>query len=380
MESKLKIPILDLKPGIHAHAEEFCRVVTEVIEAGHFILGENVAAFEKEIASFLGSRHAIGVNSGTDALIIGLRAAGVSQGDEVITSPFTFFATAEAISIIGAIPVFVDIDPETFNLDCSLIKAKLTRKTKAILPVHLFGHTAEMGEILATAKERGIMVVEDVAQAFGAEYMGKKAGTLGAVGAFSFFPSKNLGAFGDAGAVVTNDDKIAEVARMLRSHGSKQKYFNEMLGYNSRLDEIQAAILRVKLRYVAEENEQRREAASRYRELFAEVDCVQCPIERKYCKHVYHQYTIRIKGNRRDAIREKLEEAGISTMVYYPFPLNQLPLYRSGDSYSRADDASREVLSLPLWPQIALETQCRVARELVAGLDNIPKRWTAVCT
>ena len=283
------IPILDLAPGIEGQWEELQTALASVVKGGHFILGPEVKAFEKEVAAYLGAKHAIGVNSGTDALFIGLKAAGIKEGDEVITTSFTFFATAEAISHVGAVPVFADIDPITFNISVSDIEKKLTPKTKAILVVHLFGQSSDMGAIFALAQKHNLQVFEDVAQAFGGEYQGKKLGTLGAFGAFSFFPSKNLGCFGDGGLLTTESDEVAEKVRMLRAHGSKKKYFNEVIGYNSRLDEMQAAILRVRLKKIDSFNTGRRLAAVRYREMLGADERIEYPKEAKWGIHVYHQ-------------------------------------------------------------------------------------------
>jgi dTDP-4-amino-4,6-dideoxygalactose transaminase len=361
--SEIKIPILDLRPEIEELWDDLMEAIQKVLRSGQFIMGPNVKAFEKEVAEYLGVKHAIGVNSGTDALVIGLRAAGIGQGDEVITTPFTFFATAEAISQVGAIPVFVDIDPRTYNIDPDLIEAAITSRTKAILPVHLYGHAAEMDKIMELAKVYNLKVIEDVAQAFGGEYKGKKNGTIGDVGCFSFFPSKNLGAYGDGGLIATNDDEIAETARMLRVHGSRKKYFNEVIGYNSRLDEIQAAILRVKLPHIDRWNEGRREAARRYNELLKDIPDIVTPYEAPGVKHVYHQYTICIENGDRDELKNKLTKLGIFTMVYYPVTVNRLPVYRNsqrkGNSV-QSECISEKVLSLPIWPTISKEIQYSV--------------------
>jgi len=355
----MNIPILDLRPEIEALWDELQEAITRVLRSGQFILGPEVNAFEQEVAAYLGVKHAIGLNSGTDALVIGLRALGIGSGDEVITTSFTFFATAEAISQVGATPVFVDIDPKSFNIDPNLIEEKITPRTKAILPVHLYGRPAEMGAILDLADQYGLKVLEDCAQAFGASYHGKKVGTLGHAGAFSFFPSKNLGAYGDGGLLVTNDDQVAETARMLRAHGARRKYFNEAIGYNSRLDALQAAILRVKLPHVDAWNQARREAARRYNELLDDVPGLELPEVSE--GHVFHQYTVRVFEGRRDEVKRKLAEAGIGTMVYYPVPLHQLPVYASlGYALPETERAAGEVLSLPIWPQINWEIQARV--------------------
>ena len=365
----MRIPILDLHPEIDALWEEINAALQGVLRSTQFIMGPNVKAFEEEAAAYLGARHAIAVNSGTDALVIGLRAAGIGPGDEVITTPFTFFATAEAISQVGAVPVFVDIDPRTFNIDPERVRAALTPKTRAILPVHLYGQAAEMDPLLELARARDLVVVEDVAQAFGGEYKGKKLGTLGRVGCFSFFPSKNLGAFGDGGLIVTDDDRVAELARMLRVHGSKQRYYHELIGYNSRLDEFQAAILRVKLPRVSEWNERRREVARRYDELLGDLPEVITPYESPHARHVYHQYTIRILGGRRDAVQRHLAEAGIATMIYYPVPIHRLPPYAEGAPHLPVAEAmAGEVLSLPCGPMLSAAVQEEVAHAIRAAL------------
>ena len=367
--SQVKIPIYDPTPEIEALWDEIQAAVRHVLKSGRFILGPEVEAFEREVAEYLGVKHAIGVNSGTDALVIALRALGVGPGDEVITTPFTFFATAEAISLVGAKPVFVDIDPKTFNINPELIPPAITPRTKAILPVHLYGQAADMDPILALAKEHGLKVLEDVAQAFGGEYRGRKLGTLGDAGAFSFFPTKNLGAYGDGGLVATNDGRVAELARMLRAHGAKKKYHNEVLGYNSRLDAIQAAILRVKLPHIDVWNEARRRVARTYNELLRDVPGVKAPYEAPYAKHVYHQYTVRIAEGRRDEGRQKLAEAGIGTMVYYPVPVHQLPVYDyPAGGFPEAERAAQEVLSLPMWPNLSLKIQQRLKHYIAKGL------------
>jgi len=360
-----RIPVLDLCPEIERLWEDLLAAFQNVLRSGQFIMGPNVAAFEKEVAAYLGVKHAVAVNSGTDALVIALRAAGIGPGDEVITTPFTFFATAEAISQVGARPVFVDIDPETYNLDPAQIEQALTPRTKAILPVHLYGHPAEMEPILAIARRHGLRVIEDVAQAFGATYNGKKVGTLGDAGCFSFFPSKNLGAYGDGGLIATDSDELAEMARMLRVHGARRKYENELVGYNSRLDELQAAILRVKLPHIDEWNAGRRRVAKRYSEALRDLPGVTVPSERPGAFHVYHQYTIRISQNRRDAVQQRLREQGIATMVYYPIPVHRLPVYRLPEgTCPHAEQAAAEVLSLPIWPQMSEAVQDRVITAL----------------
>lgn len=361
--SELKIPVLDLKPEINEHLGEYMKAIEEVLKSAQFIMGPNVKAFEEEVASYLGVKHAIGVNSGTDALVIALKAAGIKEGDEVITTPFTFFATAESITALGATPVFVDIDERTFNINPGLIKQAVTKHTKAILPVHLYGQAADMDPIMDLAADYGLKVIEDTAQAFGGEYKGRKLGTIGHVGCYSFFPSKTLGAFGDGGLIATNDDEVAETARMLRVHGSRKKYYNETVGYNSRLDEIQAAVLRVKLPRIDEANEARRRAAHRYNELLRDVSRIITPFEDARAKHVYHQYTIRVLDGKRDALQQHLADRGIGTMVYYPVPIHKLPIYKdTAPVLPVAEKLSGEVLSLPIWPEIGEEVQEAVVK------------------
>jgi dTDP-4-amino-4,6-dideoxygalactose transaminase len=363
-----EIPILDLKPEIDAYWTEYTEAMASVLKSGQFINGPETVAFEKEAAQYLGVKHAIGVNSGTDALVIGLRAMGIGPGDEVITTPFTFYATAEAVSLVGATPIFVDIEPTGFNIDPKAVAEKINARTKAIIPVHLFGQCANMDEILAIADRHGLWVMEDVAQAFGAEYKGKKAGAIGDLGAFSFFPSKNLGAFGDGGLITTDDDQLAEQSKMLRVHGSKKKYYNELVGYNSRLDSVHAAVLRKKLSRIDEFNAGRREAAKRYQEIFQNDPRVVAPSTLPDRTHVFHQYTVRIPGADRDRVQAKMAEKGVSTMVYYPVPVHRLKVYDLKLDLPVAEKAAAEVISLPIWPQITPEIQLRVADALRSSL------------
>ena len=363
--AKTSIPVLDLSAEIDSLWDELQEAFARVMRSGRFILGPEVTEFEKEVSEYLGVDHAVGVNSGTDALVIGLRALGIGPGDEVITSPFTFFATAEAISIVGAAPVFVDIDEHTFNIDPLLIPAAITERTKAILPVHLFGLAADMDAIRTIAKEHGLRVIEDTAQAFGGRYHGRMLGTMGDVAAFSFFPSKNMGAFGDAGLIATNDEDIAGSARMLRTHGTKRKYENETLGYNSRIDELQAALLRVKLPHIDDWNAQRRQVALRYDMGLATMQGIVGPSVAAGTEHVYHQYTVRVVDQDRDTLRQELSEAGISTMVYYPVPVHKLAVYAEQSlSLPRAERAAEEVLSLPMGPTLEQGTQATILEHL----------------
>ncbi|WP_412062449.1 DegT/DnrJ/EryC1/StrS family aminotransferase [Rubrivirga sp. IMCC45206] len=379
------LPILDLQPEIEQHWDALNEAFQRVLRSGRFIGGPEVQAFEAEAAAYLGATHAIGLNSGTDALVVALRALGIGPGDEVITTPFTFFATAEAISLIGATPVFVDVDERTFNLDPAFLEAAITERTRAILPVHLYGQPAAMAQILAIAERHGLRVIEDCAQSFGARYQGdcpdcrgahcdeayrrrlygRMTGTMGDVGTYSFFPSKNLGAFGDAGLLATDDDALAETARKLRAHGGARKYHNEMLGYNSRLDALQAALLRVKLPHVDAANAARRAAAVRYTEALADVPGIVAPEVTD--GHVIHQYTVRVLDGRRDALADALAEAGIQTMVYYPVPVHRLPVYAEAGfpAMPVAERLAGEVLSLPIGPGLTVEDQRRILTALL---------------
>jgi dTDP-4-amino-4,6-dideoxygalactose transaminase len=347
------IPMLDLRPEIEALGDEFEAAARDVIRSGRFILGPQVEDFEREVAHYLGVAHAIGVNSGTDALVIALRGFGVGPGDEVLTSAYTYFATAEAISLIGATPVFCDIRPGLFTLDPADAEARITPRTRAILPIHLFGHAADMDSIQELAARHGLRVLEDVAQAFGALYHGRKLGGIGDAAAFSFFPSKNLGAFGDGGLLVTNDEQLAESARLLRTHGTLQRDVHDRLGYNSRLDEMQAAILRVKLPHVDEWNEGRRRVAARYDQELGDLTGIAIPSVAPEALHVYHQYTIRVADGGRDDLAGALARAGIASAVYYRTPVHQLEIYASdAPSLPVAEAASREALSLPIGPML----------------------------
>lgn len=366
-----KVPLVDLPREVNELWDELTPALERVLRSGHFISGPNVKAFEAEAGEYLGVQHALGLNSGTDALVIGLRALGVSPGDEVITTPFTFVATAEAIRLVGATPVFADIDPRTFNLSSDGIAERITPRTRAIVPVHLFGQPADMEPLLRLARAHGLRVLEDAAQAIGAEYEGKKAGGLADAATFSFFPTKNLGAYGDGGMLVTDDPTVAETAAKLRNHGAVDQYRPELIGYNSRLDELQAAILRLKLRHLDSWNEGRRRVAWRYDEALANHDGIVPPYAAPYARHVYHQYTIRVKKGRRDEVREKLSSAGIGTGVYYPQPLHRLPGYSDGSpQLVEAEQASTEVLNLPVGPHVDPGSADYVLQELGAALPR----------
>ncbi|HEX8949364.1 MAG TPA: DegT/DnrJ/EryC1/StrS family aminotransferase [Dissulfurispiraceae bacterium] len=344
--------MIDLKRQYLEIKEEVLSLVDEVLESSQYVLGKRGAELEGNIKKYHGTAEAIGVASGTDALHLSVKALGIGPGDEVVTTPFSFFATVEAIQYAGAKPVFVDIEPDTYNIDVSLLEKKLTKRTRAILPVHIFGHPADMGEIMELAAAHGLRVVEDCAQSFGASLHGRKTGSFGDAGCFSFYPSKNLGAYGDGGMVILNDAGLAENIRKLRNHGSKGGYKHECLGYNSRLDEMQAAVLLVKFKRIDEYNRKRRERAALYTRLLS--DTVVCPVEKAGACHVYHQYTIR--SPKRDFIQQYLKEHGIPSVVYYPIPLHlQEALKDLGHgegSFPVAEQVSREVLSLPMYPEL----------------------------
>lgn len=363
------IPILDLKQQYHQLREEMLRAVGDVFENGAFINGPNVKALEKEVAQYLGAGYGIGLNSGTDALHLALRALDIGPGDEVITTPFTFVATTEAIGIVGATPVFVDIDPATYNMDPTLVEAAITPRTRAILPVHLYGHPAPMDEIMAIAKKHNLAVVEDCAQSIGTKYKDKYVGTIGTFGCFSFFPSKNLGAYGDGGMLVTNDTELADRSRSLRAHGGRVKYYHEELGVNSRLDEVQAAILRVKLPHLNEWIEKRRAVAARYIEAFAGTG-LQLPSDPSYGRHAYHQFTIRVPN--RDEFQKQLQQAGVQTMVYYPVPLHLQKVHeelgQGEGTFPHSEKAAREVISIPMFPELAPEVQDTVIEAVKGAL------------
>ncbi len=361
------IPMVDLRRQYEGMKAEIDDAIRGVLEKTQFILGPNVGELECEIAGYHGVPQAIGVASGTDALLLALRACDIGPGDEVITTPFTFIATAEVIALLQAKPVFADIDPRTYNLDPARIEKKITARTRAIIPVHLFGHPADMDPIMDIGRRHGLRIIEDCAQAFGAQYRGRRVGSIGDLGCFSFFPSKNLACYGDGGMVITADPGMAEKVRFLRNHGSRVKYHHDLLGYNSRLDEIQAAVLRVKLRRIEVWNEGRRRAADLYR-TFIRRDDVVLPTEAPGCRHVYHQFTIR--SSERDRIMTALTSRGIASAVYYPVPLHRQKVFSAlgGDgSLEVSERCSAEVLSLPMFPEIT-EEEIRRVSDVINGI------------
>ncbi|HLS27530.1 MAG TPA: DegT/DnrJ/EryC1/StrS family aminotransferase [Opitutales bacterium] len=371
----MKIPLLDVNAQNLPLETELKAAFEKVLRSGRFILGPEVSELEGKIAEMAGARHAIGVSSGTDALLLALMTLGIGPGDEVLCPAFTFFATAGSISRIGARPVFVDSLEETFNIDLQDAAGKVTKRTKAIVPVHLFGLSADMRALTAFAEEHKLAVIEDDAQALGAECHGRPVGGIGDFGTFSFFPSKNLGGFGDGGMVVCNDDQLAEKARSLRSHGSKPKYFHHSVGGNFRLDELQAALLLVKLPYLKTYTDRRRENAMVYRERLAEIassGSLILPIEPEGFGHVWNQYTIRIPGaGERDRVRKILEQEGVATEIYYPLPLDAQECFRElgqKGSCPVAERLSTEVLSIPIGPELTKSDQERVLQALSSAI------------
>ncbi len=341
--------------------KEIDEAVLSVLANTRFILGPEVKSFEEKVAAYCGTKSAVGVASGTDALLLSLRACGVGPGDEVITTSFSFFASAGVISRLGATPVFVDIDADTYNIDPTQVDKKISPKTKAIMPVHLFGQCADMDPIMDAAKRHNLKVVEDAAQSIGAKYKGKKAGTIGDFGCFSFFPSKNLGGAGDGGMVVTNDPEMAEMIRILRVHGSKPKYYHPIIGYNSRLDTIHAAILEVKLKYLDDWSKKRRKHAEVYNSAFKDLDVI-TPKEESFNYHIYNQYTIAVK--KRDELRKHLKEKEIGHDSYYPVPLHLQECYKflgykKGD-LPVSEEKAEEVVSTPVYPELTEEEQAYV--------------------
>ncbi len=371
-EIKMKIPIINSKRQYETIASEAEKAVLEVMRSGSYILGTNNKEFEKEMCEYLDVKHAVALNSGTDALHLALRALDIGEGDEVISTAFTFVATSESIGIVGAKPVFVDIDPDTFNIDASKIEAAITPKTKAIIPVHLYGQPCDMDVIMDIAKRHNLFVIEDACQAIGAEYKGKKVGTIGDIGCFSFYPTKNLGTMGDGGMVTTNSQYLKDRILALRNHGGAVRYHHDEIGVNSRLDEIQAAILRVKLPYVDKWNKLRREHASYYNELFKNCDLIETPkeLDGTYC--VYHQYTVKVPN--RDEVHKMLADEGIGAMIYYPIPLHLQKVHAKYNfkegMLPNTEKDTKLVLSLPMFAEITKEEQETVAKTLIKCVEK----------
>ena len=369
----MRVPLLDLKPQFAKIRDEVKQAIDRVLETQIFVLGPEVQKLEQEVAEYSGAKFGVGCASGTDSILLSLMAVGVSLGDEVITTPYTFFSTAGSISRVGGIPVFVDIDPETYNIDPSLIESRITPKTKAIIPVHLFGQCADMGPILEIADKYGLHVIEDAAQSIGSKTkldgQWMTAGAIGHLGCFSFFPSKNLGAYGDGGMVVTNDEGLAEKVRMLRVHGSKPKYHHSLIGANSRLDAIQAAVLQVKLKHLDDWSDARRQHARFYDEAFADTP-IKVPKVREENHSIYNQYVIRT--GHRDRVMRHLKERGVGCEIYYPVPLHLQRCYaflgyKTGD-FPESEAAANETLALPIYPELSEEQLSYVAECVLEGL------------
>lgn len=365
----MKVPLVDLAAQYLDLKGPIDQAIDSVLESGAFILGPNVAAFEESMASYLGTKHAVGVASCTDALVLVLHAYGIGERDEVIVPAYTFFATAEAVTRVGATPVFADVDRDTFCLDPSRLEESVTPRTRAVIPVHLYGHPAHMRPILDFAARRELLVVEDNAQALGARYEGSKTGSIGHAACLSFFPSKNLGAYGDGGMVATNDGALAEHVRKLRTHGWARKYFPELPGFNSRLDELQAAVLRVKLRHLDDWNERRRVIADRYRALLGHPD-VSLPTEAPHARHVYHLFVIRVADP--EGVAAHLRSRDVASSRYYPLPLHLVEAYRDlghrPGSFPEAEAAARQTLAIPLYPEMSEDQIASVADAVAEAL------------
>ena len=369
MRGALNVPLLDLQAQFAPLRDDVLAAITRVCDTQRFILGPEVDGLERELETFLGIEHAIGMSSGTDALIAALMAIGVGEGDEVITTPFSFFATAGSVARLGARPVFVDIEPDTFNIDASRLSAAITSKTKAIIPVHLFGQSADMDAVMSVANQASIPVIEDAAQAIGTKYRDIAVGGFGAMGCFSFFPSKNLGAFGDAGLVTTRDGELATRLRSIRQHGAQMRYHHDTVGGNFRLDALQAAVLRVKLPHLDRWSAQRRSNADRYVQMFGDAGLsgtITLPPRAGYSTHIYNQFVIRVPE--RDRLRDHLQVNGVGTEVYYPVPLHLQSCfrglgYRAGD-FPAAEAAAAQVLALPIYPELTERQQAWVVESI----------------
>ena len=364
--TRKSIPIVDLLSNYKALKKDIDKVVLEVVSSGSYILGKNVKLFEEELATYLNCKHVIVCGNGTDAITLALMLFGITSGDEVITVSHSFFSTAESVALVGATPVFADINESDFNIDVEKIEKLISSKTKAIIPVHLYGQPCEIVKLVEIARKHNLFVIEDCAQAIGARYGGKSVGTFGNIGTISFYPTKNLGALGDAGAIITNDDEVASKLKQIRNHGSDKRYHHNYIGINSRMDEIQAAILRIKLRYLDIWNEQRNKAAKYYDDLLKGVSSIKTPYVKASCTHIFHQYTIRLKD--RDNVHQRLTDSGIESLIYYPIPIHLQKAfsylrYRPG-SLSVTEKICKEILSLPMYPEITPEDQSYVISKL----------------
>jgi dTDP-4-amino-4,6-dideoxygalactose transaminase len=369
----MKVPLLDLRAQYETLREETRAAVERVFESQGFVLGGEVSALEEEIAAYTGARHAVGCANGSDALLLALMALDVRAGDEVVTTPYSFFATAGSIARLGARPVFVDIEPRTYNINIEKIEEAITERTRAVMPVHLYGQCAEMDALMEIARRHSVPIIEDAAQAIGAQDATRGAGAMGEIGCFSFYPTKNLGGAGDGGMLSTNDDQIAARLRSLRVHGEASKYHHKEIGFNSRLDALQAAVLRVKLPRLDSWSNARARNAARYRELFADaglLEEIELPFEREGTRHIYNQYVVRVRDGRRDALIEHLKRAGVGTEIYYPVPLHLQECFRylgycEGD-FPESERAARETLALPVYPELSEEQQHYVVETIRA--------------
>ena len=363
----MAVPLVDLKAQYESIKDEINKAIQEVLESQRFILGPKVKELEEKIANYCNAKYGIGVASGSDALLLSLMAIDVGYEDEVITTPFTFFATAGSISRLGAKPIFADIDPKTYNINPNLIEEKITKKTKAIIPVHLYGQCADMDPIIDIAKRHNLYIIEDAAQAIGASYKDRKAGSMGHIGCLSFFPTKNLGGYGDGGMLLTNDSILADKLAILRAHGSKPKYYHSVIGINSRLDAIQASILLAKFNHLDKWNEGRRQNAFIYDSLLKDMDLI-TPSAESFNYHIYHQYVIMLKSNLRDRLKDAMKEADIGTEIYYPVPLHLQECY-SDLGYKKGDlpfseEASDKTLALPIYPELTQSQQEQIVKTI----------------
>lgn len=368
----MEIPFVNLKKQYLSIKKEIDEAINNVIQNTAFVLGDVVKKFEDDFASFCSVKYCRGVSSGTSALQLALMSLDIKKGDEIILPPNTYIATAEAVSAVNAKPVFVDVDPETYNIDPKLIKENITDKTKAIIPVHLYGQPADMNPILEIAQEKNLFVVEDACQAHGAEYKGRKCGSIGAVGGFSFYPGKNLGAFGEGGAITTNNEEIAKKIEMLRDHGQAKKHHHEVIGTNSRLEGIQGAVLGAKLKYLSEWNNKRRKNAKYYNERLSNLDKIKTPVESEYGKHIYHLYIIQI--DKRDELQKFLKSKGIATGLHYPTPIHLQPAYShlglTKDLFPITESYVKKILSLPMFPELEKEEIDFVVDSIADFLKN----------
>ncbi len=371
-KKEIAVPIIDLVSHYEALKDEIDAAVNDVLSSANYILGPNVTAFEQDLAKYLSCKNVIGCANGTDAIVLALKALGIGAGDEVITVSHSYFATSEAVALVGAEPVFVDIVESDFNIDVSKIEKAITKKTKCIIPVHLYGQSCEIEEVVKIANNHGLYVIEDCAQAIGAKYNGKMVGTFGNIGTTSFYPTKNLGCFGDGGALFTNDSALAEKIRLLRMHGSPKRYVHDIVGFNSRLDEIQAAILRIKLKHLDRWNQARKDTGDYFSSCLSGIEEIVIPSIKPNCTHIFHQYTIRTKS--RDKLQEELKKKKIDTLIYYPIPIHKQKAfsYLKGRNYnlSVTERICNEILSLPMYPELDREKKDYICENIKSFFHN----------